>query len=228
MTFAVMSAGLWAWNQFITSPPYVDPVRYPIRGIDVSWHNGMMNLDAARREGVEFIFIKASEGGDFRDPNFKINYWKAQHAGMKIGAYHFFRFDRDGVDQAVHFLDVVGNRQLDLPLVIDVEDEGNASGVALDTIQERLTAMVEYLYVSGRQVMFYTNRKGYEKYLMENFPGYPLWICSFSDHPIDADWRFWQYDFHGKVAGVRGDVDLNVFYGSRKDWEAYLSTLMTQ
>ena len=91
---------VWAYRQFITSPPYVDPERYPVRGIDVSRHNGMMNLDAAAAEGVEFIFIKASEGGDFRDENFRLNYQKARHAGMKIGAYHFFRFDRDGIEQA--------------------------------------------------------------------------------------------------------------------------------
>ena len=47
---------LWAYRQFMSSPPYVDPERYPIRGIDVSAHNGMMNLDAAAADGIEFIF----------------------------------------------------------------------------------------------------------------------------------------------------------------------------
>ena len=64
----------WAYRQFITTPPYVDPQRYPVRGIDVSAHNGLMNLDAAAADGIEFIFIKASEGATFRDQNFRINY----------------------------------------------------------------------------------------------------------------------------------------------------------
>ncbi len=52
-------ASVWAYHKFISTPPYVDSERYPVRGIDVSSHNGMMNLDAAAKDGVEFIFIKA-------------------------------------------------------------------------------------------------------------------------------------------------------------------------
>lgn len=85
----------------------------------------MMNLDAAADDGIEFIFIKASEGENFRDENFVLNYQKARHAGMKVGAYHFFRFDVDGVKQAVNLMRSVGARPLELGMVIDVEAEGN-------------------------------------------------------------------------------------------------------
>lgn len=224
-TLALVGAGYWAWRQFITTPPYVDPERYPIRGIDVSSHNGLMNLDAAAKDGIEFIFIKASEGADFKDSNFKINYWKAQHAGMKVGAYHYFRFGTDGVKQAINFLDAIGEHRLDLNLVIDVEDQGNVKGVSMDKIQENLAAMVDYLCLRGHRVIFYTNKAGYEKYLMQNFPGFPLWICSFSENPIDADWSFWQFDHHAKIDGIRGDVDLNTFNGTRKDWQQYLDSV---
>ncbi len=212
-----------AWHSFISTPPYVDPERYPVRGIDVSAHNGLMNLDAAASDGVEFIFIKATEGVSFVDENFKINYRKAQHAGLKIGAYHFFRFDKDGVEQAMHFLRVIDNRRYELGLAIDVEQQGNPENIDPALVVERLSAMVEYLNLKGYHVMLYTNRDGYEKFLMETFPGYPLWICSFSEHPIDADWTFWQYNHHGAVKGIRGDVDLDVFNGSREEWEKYLS-----
>lgn len=214
---------IWAWRQFITSPPYVDPERYPIRGIDVSRHNGLMNLDAAASDGIEFIFIKASEGIDFRDENFRINYHKARHAGLKIGAYHFFRFDRDGVLQAKNFLKAIGMRPLQLGVVIDVEQQGNPKDVAIADITERLTRMKEYLNLKGYRVTFYTNVDGYYEYLAENFPGSPLWICSFSEIPFNGEWTFWQYNHRGHVAGIRGDVDLNVFCGNRKEWESYLN-----
>lgn len=212
-------ASMWAWMRYINTPPYVDPERYPVRGIDVSVHNGMMNLDAAAADGVQFVWIKASEGARHRDENFHINYTKAGHAGMKRGAYHYFRFDRDGVDQARNFLKAIGNRKLELGIAIDVEDYGNATGVPTDTVISRLGDMVEYLNLKGHRVMFYTNKSGYEKYLMESFPGMPLWICHFSELPFDAEWTFWQYDHHGKVQGIRGDVDLNVYVGSQTDWE---------
>lgn len=221
VSVALLVTGIWAYHNFMVSPPFVDPERYPVRGIDVSRHNGMMNLDAAREDGIEFIFIKASEGMNLRDPNFRLNYEKASHAGMKIGAYHFFRFDADGFAQARNFLQAVGDRPLDLDMVIDVETAGNPE-VPMGEVRRRLRDMTEYLYLCGRRVIFYTNRENYE-IVRDAIPGAPLWICSFNRIPIDAEWIFWQYDHHGKVAGIRGDVDLNTFVGSREDWERYLS-----
>lgn len=210
---------IWVWEQYLTTPPYVDPDRYPVRGIDVSSHNGDIDFSKVRADGYEFAFIKASEGSDFKDKNFRTNYAKARKAGIKTGAYHFFRFDKDGVDQAINFLKAVGNRRLDLGLAVDVEQQGNPEGISKDLITERLTAMVEFLYLMGYRVTFYTNKTGYEEFLMESFPGYPLWICSFSEHPIDADWTYWQYDHHGKVNGIKGDVDLNAYNGTREEFE---------
>lgn len=216
-------ASVWAYHKFLSTPPYVDSEHYPVRGIDVSSHNGMMNLDAAASSGIEFIFIKASEGASFRDENFRLNYTKARHAGLKTGAYHFFRFDVDGVAQAVNFLRAVGYRKLDLGLAVDVEKHGNPEGISPDTIAYRLTQMMDYLNLMGHRVTFYTNRDGYYDYLVHSFPGSPLWICSFSETPINAEWTFWQYDHHGRVDGIKGDVDLNVFCGSRAEWDNYLS-----
>ncbi len=223
VTALVIFTGIWAYKQFLESPPYVDPVKYPIRGIDISAHNGMMNLDAAAQDGIQFAFIKASEGISFRDENFRLNYLKARHAGLKIGAYHFFRFDVDGVKQAVNFLGAVGYRKLELGLVIDVEKHGNPEGIPPDSIQLRLTQMVDYLNLMGHRVTFYTNRDGYFDYLLQSFPGYPLWICSFQKYPINAEWTFWQFDHHGHVKGIKGDVDLNVFFGSEREWNNFLA-----
>lgn len=214
--------GVWAWHNYMTTAPYVDPDRYPIRGIDVSAHNGMMNLRAAREDGIEFIFIKASEGTDFRDSNFRLNYDKARDAGMMIGAYHYFRFDADGVDQAVNLMNTVGGRMLDLGIAVDVEEQGNATGVPPNVIRERLHDMTEYLNLRGYRVLFYTNRDGYYDFLMPEFEGMPLWICSFNRTPINADWTFWQFNHRGKVKGIRGDVDMNAFSGNRDDWRAFL------
>lgn len=215
-------ASIWAYRQFMSSPPYVDPARYPVRGIDVSAHNGMMNLDAAYRAGYEFIFIKASEGDTFRDQNFRINYSKAFHAGMKIGAYHFFRFDCGGVSQAKNFIEAIGGRKLDLGVAIDVEQHNNAIGIDSAVVADRLSAMVEFLNMSGYRVTLYSNLAGYYEYLRESVPGACLWICSFSSDPINAEWTYWQYDHHGRVDGIRGDVDLNAFCGSRQDWIRFL------
>lgn len=222
VSVALVLSAIAAWQHFMRTPPYVDFERYPVKGIDVSAHNGMMNLDAAADDGVRFIFIKASEGATFRDSNFRLNYDKAKHAGMKIGAYHFFRFDRDGVDQARNLLQVVRGRDLDLGVAIDIEEHGNPSGIDSALIADRLIRMADFLNLSGYRVTVYSNKAGYFDYVRDALPGTNLWICSFSPTPINTEWTFWQYNHRGRVKGIRGDVDMNVFCGSEEEWQNYL------
>lgn len=229
VTALLCFAGWWVAFEYKTQPPYVDSALYPVRGIDVSAHNGMMNLDAARSAGIEFVFIKASEGRDFRDSNFRLNYDKAVHAGMKIGAYHFFRFDVDGVDQAVNFIKAIGGRRLDLGVAIDVETHGNARGVDPGLIAERLSSMSDYMRLAGYRVTFYSSLKDYYTLLEPTeLRGCPLWVCSFTDIPGDINAVFWQYYHHGRVRGINGDVDLNAFCGTREQFEAFCSENLSQ
>lgn len=215
-------ASWWAYSQFMRTPPYVDTELYPVKGIDISAHNGDVDLQKASDDGVEFVFIKATEGEKFRDRMFRANYAKAKEAGLKTGAYHFFRFDKEGVPQAINLLRMVGARQLELGLVIDIEQHGNPKGIAADTVRQRLQAMVDYLLLMGHRVTFYTNRDGYYEYIAGDYPGYQLWICSFRTNPISAEWTFWQHNHHGRVRGIPGEVDLNVFCGNYEEWEQYL------
>ena len=212
-----------AWVNFRSTPPYVDRARYPVMGIDISSHNGMMNLKAAAADGVEFAWIKASEGETFRDRNFSLNHAKAGEAGMMRGAYHFFRFDKEGVEQAINLLTAIGDRKLEMGIAIDVESSGNPEGIDPVTVSERLGAMVDYLNLRGFAPTLYCNRKDFYRYLDETFPGSALWICSFSDDLTGADWSFWQYSHHGSVSGISGNVDLNVFGGSRKEWTDFIT-----
>lgn len=220
--FLLVFAAVWAYHTFISTPPYVDPERYPIRGIDVSAHNGTINMERVKETGMDFVFIKASEGKDFKDKRFRENYDKAKKAGLKVGIYHFFRFDRDGVEQALNLLKAVGARKPDLGIVIDVEKTGNPDSIPIDSVNMRLSQMVDYLNLLGHRVMFYTNRDGYYEYIAETFPGSPLWICGFSENPINAEWTFWQFNHRGKVDGIEGDVDMNAFCGSHDEWETFL------
>ncbi len=223
ITVLLLATGAWALQNYLNTPPYVSKEKYPIRGIDISSHNGMINFEAVADDGIEFAFIKASEGGSIRDDNFRLNHSKATKAGLKVGAYHFFRFDVEGVTQALNFLNAVKDMPLDLGLAVDVEQPGNPKDVPTDSIAERLDAMLGFLNLKGYRVTLYTNRNGYYDYIDDDFRGLPLWICSFSDPPISADWSYWQFNHRGRVKGIRGDVDLNAFNGSRNDWYDYLS-----
>ncbi len=212
-----------AWIHFRTSPPYVDREKYPVAGIDISSHNGNIDFRKAAADGVEFVWIKASEGVTFRDSKFSHNHLQAGLAGLKRGAYHFFRFDKDGVEQAINLLEAIGDRNLELGVAIDVETSGNPENIKEEVIMERLSAMVDYLNLRGLAPTLYCNKKDFFQYMAESLPGNSLWICSFSANPIEAPWTFWQYNHKGKVKGVQGDVDMNVFGGSSEEWRDFIS-----
>ena len=110
-------------------------------------YNGDLNLREARKDGIDFIFIKASEGADFKDKNFVTNHAKAQKAGMKTSAYHFLGSTKTEWGRAMNFLETVGNRKLDLGLAIDIENKGNPEGISRVYDCGRLVTMAEYLYL---------------------------------------------------------------------------------
>ena len=212
------------WHYVLPHSVEVDRYRYPVAGLDVSYHNGEIDFDKVRDDNYQFVYIKASEGKTFQDTAFARNYDGARKAGLKVGAYHFFRKNRTGQEQADNLLAVVKERPLDLPLVIDLEDDwGNGVTTGKDVTMERLLDMLSILKNEGYQVMIYTNNDGYKKYYKDMLGDCDLWLCSFtSPDLLDQPHRFQQYSHEGKVNGVDDKVDLNVFRGSKREWDSYL------
>lgn len=200
-----------AYRQYIASTPAIDPdhALYPVRGIDISAHNGDIDFTKVKAAGYDFAIIKATEGTDFKDAAFVDNVRDAAAAGMMVGAYHFFRFDTDGRLQALNLLHSLRNRRLDFPAVVDVEQFGNPDGHEASMIIARLRTMIDYLGKAGVDVMLYSNKDDYDRYLKDNFGHYPLWICSFTSPDETVDWKLWQYSHSGNVDGIKGKVDLN-------------------
>ena len=107
-----------------------------VRGIDVSHHQGVIDWGPVAAQGIQFAFIKATEGARYKDPRFAANWAATQHAGIVRGAYHYLRPELDGRQQARHFLDVVGRLERgDLPPVLDVEEH---SGLKPTDIAEQV------------------------------------------------------------------------------------------
>ena len=203
----------------------VDRSKYPIVGIDISSHNGDIDFYKVKNDDFSFVIIKASEGEDVLDSLFTTNYNRAKANGLKVGAYHYFRKNTDGINQAKNFVEAVGWRKLDLPLVIDVEDEIN-DNVSDDITMKNLNFMIDNLQSRGFKVMIYTNGNGYKKYVKDRqFVNVNLWLCSFKkpDDIAHIPHQLQQYSHHGRVNGINGDVDLDVFNGNEKQWEQWLS-----
>jgi lysozyme len=194
---------------------------YPIRGIDVSHHQGSIDWARVKASGYTFAFIKASEGADFRDTRFSDNWAQANTAGLITGAYHFFTFCASGVLQADHFLAVVSEREHALPLGVDVELTGNCK--AWDSVQDihaELRAFVERVEAVRREKMLlYTELDQFEALVPAPLHRHSLWLRSLWGEPdLPLPWLFWQYSDSGDVPGIRGPVDLDVFAGDRAAW----------
>lgn len=227
---AVLAGGVALWRVLRPRQPHVevDYARYPVRGLDISAHNGAPDFDSIAAAGIDFVYLKASEGLTLNDPAFLRNYLAARRAGLKVGAYHFFRFDCDGAMQSVNFLKAIGDLKPDLPLAIDVEEWRNAPGETTSIVRERLEVLVALLRAQGYQVMIYTNKQGHARFVRDGFKAHDvpeIWICSFTNPPLGHEkWRLWQHSHLGRLPGIRGNVDLNTFNGNRRQWSAWLDS----
>ena len=224
-TLVVLGGAYLFWHYVLPHSVNVDRYRYPVAGIDVSKHNGEIDFEKVAADDYQFVFIKASEGKTYQDEAFARNYEGARDAGLKVGAYHFFRKNRTGEEQAANLLNVVKGKELDLPLVIDLEDDwGNGATTSRETALKRVLEMIEILDDKGYDVMIYTNLDGYGKYYKGMLGDHDLWLCSFTSPDIltDKPHRFQQFSHEGVVDGVKGDVDLNVWRGSKREWQHYL------
>lgn len=222
----ILAAILTACGKVSDSPSktYPDRSRFKVIGIDISAHNGDIDFRKVAAEGVSFVIIKATEGGTFKDKKFVENVRKAREAGLKVGAYHFFRFDTPGYMQGLNFLHSVQSRGLDLPLAIDIEEWANPNSQPTPMVLNRLSEMIDHLESHGYRVMLYTNKNGFARFVRGRLEGYPLWICSLVDEPQEIGWTIWQGTHNGRIRGIDHPVDINAFSGTAAEWEQFTSS----
>src|SRR5262245_16273620 len=118
LTAASLAWLLWNGHLWFNMPSFR---RYPVQGLDVSAHQGNIDWKQVASGPWSFVYIKASEGGDFKDPSFGANWAASGKTGLLRGAYHFFTFCRPGKDQAANFIASVPREAGSLPPVADLE-----------------------------------------------------------------------------------------------------------
>lgn len=191
----------------------VDRKAYPSRGIDISAHNGEIDFRAVADAGIEFVYIKATEGASWLDARFLDNYIGATAAGLSVGVYHFFRFDVPAWQQAANLLQAIGSLDISLPVAIDVEEWTNPTHYTTEEVTDNLRSLIELLRLNGREPIIYTNKNGYYRFVRNRFDDVDLWICSFTTPPV-ADrkrWLLWQHSHKGTVPGVPSPVSFDTF-----------------
>lgn len=205
-------------------PSFTD---YPVQGIDVSNHQKDINWEVLDKQQVQFAFIKATEGGDFKDKSFTKNWQESQQNGIIRGAYHYFTFCRDGAEQALNFIETVPNDSMMLPPVIDLEYGGNCKltrskeAVLIDI--DTFIFMIEQEY--NRKVIIYVTHDFYDDFLIGLYPDNPIWFRDIRRNPKmkeNRSWLFWQFANNARLDGIETLVDLNVFDGTRDQFDNFI------
>ena len=201
------------------------PEGYEIHGIDISHHQGRIDWDELRDKGlinktpIRFIMIKATEGASRVDENFEDNFHQAREYGFTRGAYHFYSVYSPAEKQAAFFIRHAKLENGDLPPVLDVEHKPKNQ-----TDQEFATSILKWLDIVekhyGVKPIIYTYYKFKTRYLNDSvFDSYPYWIAHYYVDEVEYDgpWKFWQHTDAGRLPGIKGQVDFNIYNGSFYD-----------
>ena len=186
------------------------------RGIDISEFQGEIDFEEVRRSGIEAVYIRVG-AGEYTDEYFAENYERAKAAGLKIGFYHYVtaRSVEEGRRQARFFASLAAGREPDMRLAMDFEYFGSLSVSQINAISEAY--LDELTALTRREAVIYSDlsnaRNIFSRALAEK---YPLWAAQYgADEPsANGKWREWvgfQYTDEGRVGGIYGNVDRNIF-----------------
>ncbi len=189
-------------------------------GIDVSEYQGSINwsqvADLEKDYKISFVMIRSTAGNNHRDRYFTSNWRDAKKNGLTRAAYHYYRPNENSIEQAQFFIKNVQLSQGDLPPIIDIEELSNVQSVnSLISGVSTWVKIVEEHY--GVRPIIYSGAYFYKKHLLGNFPKHILWVANYNKikEPLrEFPWSFWQYTDKGKVLGIKGPVDLDVFKGN--------------
>lgn len=195
-----------------------------IRGVDISSYQADVDMAKLKEQGIQFVYIKATEGSTHVDERFSNNWANTAAVDLPSGAYHFFNFESTGADQAANYIATVGESLSGRLLpAIDVEVYGEEQPVVpdQDSLKRELQAMLDALEAQyGVKPIIYAQKDFYNKYLAD-FSAYPRWIRDVylpANIKNGDDWLIWQYNDRGQLEGYSGGekyIDLDVLNSAK-------------
>ena len=192
-------------------------------GVDVSAFQGKVDWKKVKQSGIDFAIIRLGyrgyESGKLVEDEYaKINLKNAKEAGLKIGAYFFSQaLNIKETDQEIQFmLKILGDTKLDMPIVLDWEIPANTArtrNMDARTLTDIQRHFCGFMRDKGYQPMIYFNwHQSEHLYVLHELEDYPFWLALYQDR-MTYPWKveMWQYTDKGKVPGIAGNVDLNVY-----------------
>ena len=195
------------------------------RGVDVSQFQGDIDWQAVYDSGVRFAVLRAGgryygSGELYSDDKFLENLEGARSAGLRVGAYFFSQAIsvEEAREEARYVLELIGDRELDLPVFFDwervVDSDARTHTLDNETLTECAGAFCEEIKAAGFGPGVYVyNDTGYHGYDLSRLQDYMLWCAGVGSYPyFYYAHTVWQYSFRGAVPGINGDCDLNMMF----------------
>lgn len=187
-------------------------------GIDVSKYQGNIDFNKVKESGCHFVILRMAiyNNGTFGiDTKFEENYKKAKAAGLLIGVYYYSVDNTEALmkEHCAELAKALEGKQIDFPVAYDFEKWKGFQKLKMNLSD--LNNMF-YLFCSemeryGYDAMIYAN-----PYFLRNVfkPGaYKIWLADWKTNPTyEGKFYFWQFSATGRIAGISGDVDVNVYY----------------
>ncbi len=193
-------------------------------GVDVSQHQGEIDWQAVADAGMDFAIIRVgnrgtSEGSISLDEYYIQNIEGALAAGLRVGVYFFSQAIsvEEALEEARFVLEWIEDYDVTYPVFFDWEDvawEARTGGMDSITLTECAKAFCGEIAAAGYRAGLYFNQTfGYQEFNLSELQEYTFWLASYSQTP-DFQYHFdiWQYSAEGSVAGIPGDVDLNLSF----------------
>ena len=193
-------------------------------GVDVSAFQGQIDWEQVRRSGIDFAIIRlgyrgyGQSGKLVEDEYAKDNLKGATEAGLPIGAYFFSQaLNIEEADEEIEFLlKILGDYKLDMPIILDWEiptDTARTVGMDARTLTDIQLHFCEVMTQKGYRPMVYFNWYMSSRLLnLHELEAYPFWLALYQDrmtYPYKVE--MWQYTDKGRVPGIEGNVDLNIY-----------------
>ena len=203
------------------------PAGHSVYGIDISRHQGDIDWETLKNGNhpdapISFVYVKASEGSDFKDKKFEQNFENARKHGFMRGAYHYFSTTSSGVSQANLFISMVKLCPGDLPPVLDIEEKPKNKKKYIEEVKVWLKKVEEHY---GVKPIVYASSNYKKKYLDDPFfKEYPSWVAHYYIPELTdgEEWLMWQCTDIGVMPGIKEKVDINIFNGTEKQLKELL------
>ncbi len=202
-----------------------------VPGIDVSQWQATVDWAKVKAAGKVFAFARVTHGLNEVDTQFAANWPAMKKAGLIRGPYQYFLPGQGGLEQAKLFVSKLqaagGLDAADLPPVLDLEATDNLSAAQILAAADAWVAHVEATL--HRHPLLYTGPYFWDDHkLGTSYAARPLWTANYNvTCPLIPDawkaWTFWQTSSKGAVAGITGNVDLDVYNGTAAQLSAFIA-----